>query len=134
MRLLLREGAQIEACTSAVAGMVRPLQLACLRGRAASVALLLEFGADPAARDGHRRTPLHAACAAARPRVVAALLRGGAPPHVLDAHGLSPMHAVLSPLLPPAAAAAAGARDGGRAAVAVPDTAEFSRRVLPFEA
>jgi len=62
VRLLLREGAQIEACTSAAAGMVRPLQLACLGGRVASVALLLEFGADPAARDGHRRTPLHAAC------------------------------------------------------------------------
>ena len=119
VRLLLREGAQIEACTSAAAGMVRPLQLACLRGRAASVALLLEFGADPAARDGHRRTPLHAACAAARPRVVAALLRGGAPPHVLDAHGLSPMHAVLSPLLPPAAAAAAAASGGASAAAAL---------------
>ena len=30
VRLLLREGAQIEACTSAAAGMVRPLQLASL--------------------------------------------------------------------------------------------------------
>jgi hypothetical protein len=116
VRLLLREGAQIEACTSAAAGMVRPLQLACLGGRVASVALLLEFGADPAARDGHRRTPLHAACTAARPRVVAALLRAGAPAHVLDAHGLSPMHALLSPLLPPAAAAAAAS--GGASAAA----------------
>ena len=48
VRLLLREGAQIEACTSAAAGMVRPLQLASLGGRAASVALLLELGAEPA--------------------------------------------------------------------------------------
>ena len=120
VRLLLREGAQIEACTSAVAGMVRPLQLACLGGRAASVALLLEFGADPVARDAHRRTALHAACAAARPRVVATLLRGGAPPHVLDAHGLSPLHAVLSPLLPPAAAAAASAAATLEARAAAP--------------
>jgi hypothetical protein len=36
------------------------------------------------------------------------------------------------PLLPPAAAAAAGPREGGRAAVAISDTAEFARRVLPF--
>ena len=35
-------------------------------------------------------------------------------------------------MLPPAAAAAAGPREGGRAAVAISDTAEFARRVLPF--
>jgi ankyrin repeat protein len=59
--------------------------------QAATVAYLIEAGADPNAIDGNGVTPLHRAvrtrCAAA----VSALLDGGADPHHQNSHGSTPM-------------------------------------------
>ena len=114
--LLLREGAQLEACSSTVGGTVRPLQLACLRGRHASVRLLLMRRADVNARDAQRRTALHHACAAGRHTVVEALLRAGAEPNALDAQGGAPIQAAVKPLLLAAASSSSTAQAGAGAA------------------
>lgn len=62
----------------------RRLLAAATRGRTAEVAQLLDAGADPEVRDGHRRTPLLLAVTHDRVDAARALVDAGADPDALD--------------------------------------------------
>ena len=75
-------------------------------GDVAAVALLLEAGADPNARDVSGWTPLHKAAGFnANPAVVGALLDAGADVHARDADGWTPLHLAAWRAANPAAVA-----------------------------
>jgi catechol 2,3-dioxygenase-like lactoylglutathione lyase family enzyme len=57
-----------------------PLHLAVLKNQPESIAILLELGADPGARDSRGRTPLACATPKTDPRIVGALIAAGADP------------------------------------------------------
>eukprot|EP00933_Yihiella_yeosuensis_P044356 TRINITY_DN39454_c0_g1_i1.p1 TRINITY_DN39454_c0_g1~~TRINITY_DN39454_c0_g1_i1.p1 ORF type:complete len:381 (-),score=62.58 TRINITY_DN39454_c0_g1_i1:264-1406(-) len=96
--LLLRNGARPDSMEEDDSGIEPPLHNATKRGCAAAVALLLAYGADPAAVDAVGDTPLHVACrqtpfqgGEVHTEVVTTLLRSGAQPGMLDAFGNPPL-------------------------------------------
>jgi ankyrin repeat protein len=61
------------------------LHAAAARGDPVAIVRLISGGADPEARDGHRRTPLHVAAYGGRHEAMRALVRAGADPNALEA-------------------------------------------------
>lgn len=112
--LLLRHGAELDAFTAAALGRTdqlavlldrgeagladrspdgwTPLHLAAFFGHRETVAMLLDRGADPAARSANEleNTPLHAALAGGRDAVAELLVERGADVHAA-AGGLTPL-------------------------------------------
>lgn len=89
MEVLLRHGIPVNARTSGC-GLTALHQVA-LVGSAAGAAVLLEYGADVAARNSAGETPLHTACAGGNVEVVRLLLRYGADCGARDGGGERPV-------------------------------------------